>query len=206
MKDEKDEATSFFALKDIESKPNVNYNLVLRNRDDSLSSEDISFKVIFTEKAWESVHRGSGGNILPRDFDEVTRIKPKVPGLKESSFIQGTKYVMEAFSVASLTPFVPKSMKAYQAEFRTGPNADDSFMPGLSFEVHEQSSDFWAEVYSYYGEDDLFITLLSFENSESKPDKVGRSSLGKYMNSIGPLSLTKGKYKILIHPDIEAEH
>jgi hypothetical protein len=26
------------------------------------------------------------------------------------------------------------------------------------------------------------------------------------MNSIGPLSLTKGKYKILIHPDIEAEH
>jgi hypothetical protein len=82
-------------------------------------------------------------------------------------------------------------------------------MPGLQFEVTETSSDFWAEIYSYFGEDDLFITLLSFDSDGetiAKPEKVGRSSLGKYMNSIGPLSLTKGKYKILIHPDIESEH
>jgi hypothetical protein len=114
MKDEKDDTTSFFALKDVESKPNTKYNLVLRNRDDSIESEDIQFKVIFTEKGWEGKISGSGGNYLPVNINEVMRVKPKVPGLKESSFIQGTKYVMEAFSVASLTPFVPASMKAYQ--------------------------------------------------------------------------------------------
>jgi hypothetical protein len=52
---------------------------------------------------------------VPQSFDEVMRAKPKVPGLKESSFIQGSKSVMEAFKVTSLTPFVPKSSKVYQA-------------------------------------------------------------------------------------------
>lgn len=71
---------------------------------------------------------------------------------------------MEAFSVTSLTPWVPKSLKVYQAEFQTGPTSSDSFMPGLDFHVEEPSSDFYAEIYSYYGEDDLFVTLLSYEN------------------------------------------
>jgi len=44
---------------------------------------------------------------------------------------------MEAFKVASLQPFVPKSKEVYQAKFRTGENTDDSFMKGLDFDVDE---------------------------------------------------------------------
>jgi hypothetical protein len=46
---------------------------------------------------------------------------------------------MEAFKVASLQPFVPKSQKVYQAMFKTGEHTDDSFMASLQFEVVEQT-------------------------------------------------------------------
>jgi len=83
---------------------------------------------------------GSEAEVLPRSFEEVMRVKPKVPGLKESSFIQGNKSVMEAFKVAELQPFVPKSQKVYQAMFKTGANTDDSFMTSLKFEVTEPTA------------------------------------------------------------------
>lgn len=68
------------------------------------------------------------------------RVKPRVPGLKESSFIQGSKAVMEAFKVASLNPFIPKSQKVYQATFAKGPGSDDTFVPSLDFEVKDPSA------------------------------------------------------------------
>lgn len=82
----------------------------------------------------------SGYEKVPKNFEEIMRVKPKVPGLKESAFIQGSKAVMEAFKVSSLQPFVPKSEEVYEAKFRTGENTDDSFMKGIDFDVDEQSS------------------------------------------------------------------
>ena len=71
-----------------------------------------SLKMVITER--QAGPKAAGDvEILPKSFSEVLRVKPKVPGLKESSFIQGSKAVMEAFKVASLQPFVPKSEKVY---------------------------------------------------------------------------------------------
>ena len=47
---------------------------------------------------------------------------------------------MNAFKVAALQPFVPKSQKVYQAVFRTGAGTDDSFMPSLPFTISEESA------------------------------------------------------------------
>jgi hypothetical protein len=60
-------------------------------------------------------------------------VKPKVPGLKEGAFIQGSKKVMETFKVTALTPFIPKSTDVYSAIFRTGKGTDDRFMRSLPF-------------------------------------------------------------------------
>ena len=106
---------------------------------------------------------------------------------------------MEAFKVASLQPFVPKSKEVYQAKFRTGENTDDSFMKGLDFDVDEQSSSIYVLVTEYSGREDLFVTIYEREGSEE--EEIARSSLGKYANHLGPVSLTKGKYRLVIHPD-----
>lgn len=106
----------------------------MKNRDASTPAK-AQFKLVITE--WVDKSHDQGEEKTPKNFEEVMRIKPKVPGLKESSFIQGSKAVMEAFKVASLQPFVPKSKEVYAARFRTGPDSDDSFMSSLSFEVTE---------------------------------------------------------------------
>lgn len=70
-------------------------------------------KVVLTERFSASRGRSNGGERLPASFEEVSRTKPKVPGLKEGSFIQGSRKVMETFKVTSLTPFLPASSKVY---------------------------------------------------------------------------------------------
>lgn len=67
--------------------------------------------------------------------------------------------MMEAFKVASLQPFVPKSQKVYQAMFKTGEDTDDSFMASLQFEVTEQTAQIYVQVMEYSGREDLFVTV-----------------------------------------------
>jgi hypothetical protein len=43
-------------------------------------------------------------------------------------------------------------------------------------------------------------TIYSLEN-EDAPQQVARSTIGKYLNSLGPATLTKGKYLLLVSPD-----
>lgn len=110
---------------------------------------------------------------------------------------------MEAFKVSSLTPFIPKSQQVYQAQFKTGENTDDSFMKGLDFDVDEQSSQIYALVTEYSGREDLFITI--YERGGNEEEEIARSSLGKYANRLGPTTLTKGKYRLVVHPDQDSE-
>jgi hypothetical protein len=160
-----------------------------------------SLKMVITERTASSRAAGDA-TILPKSFSEVLRVKPKVPGLKESSFIQGSKAVMQAFKVASLQPFVPKSEKAYQTVFRTGAGTDDSFMPSLDFSVDEQSAQLFVQVTEFSGREDLFLTLYSAEEVESTGRRhIARSTLGKYTNTLGPVTLNKGKYRLVVHPD-----
>lgn len=51
---------------------------------------------------------------------------------------------MEAFQVASLIPFVPKTQQVFSAKFKTGADSDDTFMHALSFEIHEPSAQLFA--------------------------------------------------------------
>ena len=78
--------------------------------------------------------------LLPQAFSEIVRTKPKIPGLKESSFIQGSRAIMDTFKVTSLQPFQPRSQTVYSSPYKTGPSSDDSFMHGLAFDVHEPSA------------------------------------------------------------------
>ena len=110
---------------------------------------------------------------------------------------------MDTFKVAAHVPFVPKSTKVYQAEFAMGPGTDDSFMPAFEFTVEDPSSEIYVQVNCYDAEDDLFATIISVDGSEQ--ERVARSNIGKYMNSLGPVTLTKGQYKLIVHPDIESE-
>ena len=140
--------------------------------------------------------------MLPTDFDEIARTKPKVAGLKESAFIQGSRKVMETFKVTSLTPFVPASAKVYQGEYKTGKGTDDAFMHSLPFEVKQQSNVLYAQVFEYSGREDLFLSVYSAEDDEEEGQKqVARSHLGKYSNALGPVTLSKGKYRLVVHPD-----
>jgi len=75
-------------------------------------------KIVVTEHIGNGKTRGR--EVVPQNFEEVAREKPKVPGVKEGAFIQGSRMVMDTFKVTSLSPFVPKSSKVYQAEFKTG--------------------------------------------------------------------------------------
>lgn len=40
-----------------------------------------------TESGKTGFFAGHPAEVVPRNFEEVTRVKPKVPGLKESTFI-----------------------------------------------------------------------------------------------------------------------
>ena len=106
---------------------------------------------------------------------------------------------MEAFKVASLQPYVPKSQKVYQAMFKTGKDTDDSFMASLDFEVDEQTAQIYVQVMEYSGREDLFVTVYADGYGDSM--EVARSTLGKYANALGPAVLTKGKYRLVVHPD-----
>jgi len=68
---------------------------------------------------------------------------------------------MDAFKVASLQPFVPKSQKVYQAMFKTGAGTDDSFMAALDFEVDEETAMIYVQVMEYTGREDLFVTVYA---------------------------------------------
>ena len=110
--------------------------------------------------------------------------------------------VMDTFKVTSLSPFLPKSSKVYTGIFRTGPGSDDTFMPSLDFEVTEQSTQLYAQVLEYSGREDLFVSVYSADDNDGEGRRqVARSSLGKYANALGPVTLTKGKYRLLVHPD-----
>jgi hypothetical protein len=86
---------------------NTRYRVRLANKGSSARAR-ASMKLVVTER-FESTGGRSDTTIVPKSFSEVMRVKPKVPGLKESSFISGSKAVMAAFKVASLQPFLPKS-------------------------------------------------------------------------------------------------
>lgn len=139
--DASEDGVQYESLSADDLKHNVKYRLILKNRDPSRTAS-VSTKLVITEKFDTSSHRYSA--TLPKNFDEIMRAKPKVPGVKESSFIQGSKSVMEAFKVTSLTPFVPKSSKVYQAQFGTGEGSDDHFMPGLDFSIDQESAQLFA--------------------------------------------------------------
>jgi len=83
--------------------------------------------------------------------------------------------------------------------FRTGPGSDDSFMTSLEFEVHEHSAQLYVQVMEYSGREDLFVTV--YAGHEGGHVQVARSTLGKYANALGPATLTKGKYRLVVHPD-----
>ena len=142
------------------------YRVRLGNRDPAAPAR-CSLKVVVTE-GFDSEKQRSEREVLPESFDEVMRVKPKVPGLKEGSFIQGSRMVMETFKVASLSPFIPKSSRVYQAEFRTGAGTDDSFMRSLDFEISEQSTQLYAQVLEYSGREDLFVSVYSAEDGDAE--------------------------------------
>jgi len=64
---------------------NTRYRVRLMNKDASMGAV-ASLKLVVTEH-FQSSKDTSEAEIVPRSFDEVMRVKPKVPGLKESSFI-----------------------------------------------------------------------------------------------------------------------
>ena len=182
-------------------KTNSIYRVRLANRDPAQIVR-CQVKIVLTEHT-SSGKRSSDRQVLPSSFEEVARIKPKVPGIKEGSFIQGSRKVMDTFKVTALTPFVPASSKVYQAEFRTGKNTDDSFMPSLPFEVSEQSNTIYAQVSEFSGREDLFLSIYNADDDENAAGQrqVARSHLGKYTNALGPVTLPKGKYRLIVHPD-----
>lgn len=55
----------------------------------------------------------------------------------------------------------------------------------------------------FSGREDLFITVYSVDDNGKGQaiEEVVRSQLGKYANALGPATLTKGKYRMIIHPD-----
>ena len=62
---------------------NTGYRVRLKNRDSSTSAK-AQLKLVISEHFDNS---NSGSDNVPRSFEEVMRVKPKVPGLKESAFI-----------------------------------------------------------------------------------------------------------------------
>lgn len=141
--DDWEEGVSYEALAASDLKTNRLQRIRVANRDPA-EQVRAQLKVVLTERSQASGRRSDGDERLPASFAEVSRTKPKVPGLKEGAFIQGSRKVMETFKVTSLTPFVPASSKVYSARFKTGQGTDDTFMPSLSFEVREMSNVIYA--------------------------------------------------------------
>mmetsp|Transcript_21056 Transcript_21056/g.32600 ORF Transcript_21056/g.32600 Transcript_21056/m.32600 type:complete len:357 (+) Transcript_21056:2501-3571(+) len=197
--DDWEEGVAYESLASTDLHAHSKYRVRIRNRD-SAAKAKAGVKIVVTEHLEVDDYRSTHSN-LPHDFSEVVRVKPKVPGLKESSFISGSKMVMETFKVASLQPYVPKSEEVYQAVFNTGPSTDDSFMPSLPFEVLEPTSQIYVQVQEFTGREDLFVTIYSQEDGE----EVARSTLGRYSNSLGPVTLSKGKYRLVVHPDQDSQ-
>ena len=177
--------------------------MILRNTDTSSTVKGATLKIIFTEKQYIG-SASSSRQDLPGSFEEIMRTKPKVMGQKESSFIQGSATVLDMFDYHELEPFKPKSDKIYTAAYQMGPGSNDDFMPTLDFEVTDKAAEFYMQLSCFDAEDDLFATLLSLPNDDP-PERVARSDLGKYANSIGPVMLTKGWYRLVIHPDLEGD-
>jgi hypothetical protein len=79
-------------------------------------------------------------------------------------------------------------------------------MHSLEFEIKEPSAQLFATVTEFTGREDLFLTLYSINSDDSEDiDEVARSDLGKYTNSLGPVSLTRGKYALIVHPDQDSD-
>lgn len=159
FQDEWEDGVSYESLAASDIKTNSLHRIRLANRDPA-GTVRCQLKIVLTEHS-QGTKRRSGQQVLPANFDEVARTKPKVPGIKEGSFIQGSRKVMDTFKVTSLSPFIPASQKVYQAEFRTGKGTDDKFMPSLAFEVKQQSNTFYAQVSEYSGREDLFLSIYS---------------------------------------------
>lgn len=66
-------------------KSNTTYRVRLANRDPA-ELVTCTLKVVVTEHA-ESEAIRHPQEVVPLSFDEVARVKPKVPGVKEGSFI-----------------------------------------------------------------------------------------------------------------------
>lgn len=73
-----------------------------------------------------------------------------------------------------------------------GRGTDDDFMPALDFEVTDKAAEFYMQVTTYDAENDLFATILSLPGDGDPPERVARTDLGRYANSIGPVVLTRG--------------
>ena len=139
--DDWEEGVSFLALASGDLSANKEYRIVIKNRD-AAAVVQAKIKIMITENT-KDLDEVRAHN-FPENFDEIKRIKPKVPGLKESSFIQGSNAVMRTFNVASLAPFIPKSKTVYQGTFQTGESSDNNFMKGIDFEVSEHASQIFA--------------------------------------------------------------
>lgn len=109
--DDWEDGVTYEALLSTDLHKNTRYRMRLLNRDAAMTAR-ASLKLVVTER-YEGSKTSNDAQILPKSFGEVMRVKPKVPGLKESAFIQGSNAVMQAFKVAALQPFVPKSQKVY---------------------------------------------------------------------------------------------
>ena len=71
----------------------------------------------------------------------------------------------------------------------------------MPFEVKEQSNTIYAQVLEYSGREDLFLSIYDADAEEGSQRQVARSHLGKYSNALGPVTLPKGKYRLVVHPD-----
>ena len=69
-----------------EVKTGVKYRLRLKNRDPSDHAET-SFKLVITEYDHKRKSSRSGEEILPKSIDEVKRVKPALPGMKQTAFL-----------------------------------------------------------------------------------------------------------------------
>jgi hypothetical protein len=72
-------------------------------------------------------------------------------------------------------------------------------MRGLDFKIDQESAQIFAQVSEYSGRDDLFITI--YQMFGEYREEVARSKLGKYTNALGPTTLTRGNYMLVVHPD-----
>jgi hypothetical protein len=195
--DDWEDGVAFVAMASADIHHGTRYRVTLKNRDSAIKVR-ATMKLLITENT--KANEVTDSNVHPQSFDEIQRVKPKVPGLKESAFIQGSNAVMRTFQVASLAPFVPKSSVVYQSAFQTGAGSQNTFMKGLEFEVTEASTQLYAQVFVYSAPEDLYLALYR-SNEGGSALQVARSSLGRYANALGPAPLVPGKYRLVVHPN-----